>query len=111
MRPLIANRMKGISPFYVMDLLQRAKQLEQEGRDIIHMEIGEPDFLTPTAVLQAGQECIKKGEVKYTAAAGLMELREAIAQYYRDTYAITIAKERVFVTPGAVRFYWHWALP
>nr|WP_031432797.1 aminotransferase class I/II-fold pyridoxal phosphate-dependent enzyme [Methylomarinum vadi] len=101
MRSLMAKRMQGISPFYVMDLLQRAKQLEQQGKDIIHMEIGEPDFPTPPAVVEAGQNCIKQGEVKYTAAAGLPELRAAIAQYYRDTYGVTIAKERVFITPGA----------
>ncbi len=93
--------MQGISPFYVMDLLQRAKQLEQEGKDVIHMEIGEPDFPTPAAVARAGQQCIQTGEVKYTPAAGLPALRQAIAQYYRDTYGVKVAKERIFVTPGA----------
>ncbi|WP_305908161.1 pyridoxal phosphate-dependent aminotransferase [Methylomarinum sp. Ch1-1] len=101
MKSLIANRMQGISPFYVMELLQRAKQLEQQGRDIIHMEIGEPDFATPDAVIGAAQQCLQEGQVKYTAAAGLPALREAIAGYYKDHYQVNIAKERIFVTPGA----------
>ena len=101
MKQLIANRMQGISSFYVMELLQRAKQLEQQGRDIIHMEIGEPDFATPEAVIQAGQQFLKRGEVKYTAAAGLPELREAISHYYSQYYDVNIANERIFITPGA----------
>ncbi len=101
MRQLIANRMLEISPFYVMELMQRAKQLEQQGRDIIHMEIGEPDFTTPEAVIRAGIRLLEKGDVKYTAAAGLPELREAIAQYYLQYYRVNIAKERIFITPGA----------
>lgn len=101
MRSLIANRMQGISPFYVMDLLRKAKQLELQGRDIIHMEIGEPDFPTPAAVVNAGQDCIRQGDVKYTAAAGLPQLREAIAHHYLNQYGVTIAKEQVFITPGA----------
>ncbi len=101
MRQLIANRMRDISPFYVMELMQRAKQLERQGRDIIHMEIGEPDFATPEAAIQAGMQCLQRGDVKYTAAAGLSELREAIAQYYLQCYGVNIAKERVFITPGA----------
>jgi aspartate/methionine/tyrosine aminotransferase len=79
MKQQVADRMQGISAFYVMELLQRAKQLEQEGRDIIHMEIGEPDFPTPQAVIEAGRALLKTGEVKYTAAAGLPELRACIA--------------------------------
>ena len=101
MKQLIANRMQGISSFYVMELLQRAKQLEQQGRDIIHMEIGEPDFTTPEAVIQAGQQFLNRGEVKYTAAAGLPELREAISHYYSQYYDVNIANERIFITPGA----------
>jgi aspartate/methionine/tyrosine aminotransferase len=97
----IARRMQAISPFYVMELLQRAKQLEALGRDVIHMEIGEPDFDTPPAVLAAGHAFLSKGEVKYTAAAGLLALREAIAGYYRDEYGVVVARERIFITPGA----------
>ncbi len=101
MKQQVADRMQGISAFYVMELLQRAKQLEQEGRDIIHMEIGEPDFPTPQAVLDAGQNLLKTGEVKYTAAAGLPELRACIATYYQQQYGVTLDPRRVFITPGA----------
>ena len=67
----LARRTQGISPFYVMELLRRAKQLEAQGRDVIHMEIGEPDFATPPAIIEAGLRHIQTGEVKYTPAAGL----------------------------------------
>lgn len=97
----VAHRMQGISAFYVMELLQRAKELELQGRDIIHMEIGEPDFPTPQAVLDAGNCLLKTGEVKYTAAAGLPELRVAIADYYRNQYGVALDSRRVFITPGA----------
>ncbi|OAI16385.1 aminotransferase [Methylomonas lenta] len=101
MKQQVADRMQGISAFYVMELLQRAKQLEREGRDIIHMEIGEPDFQTPQAVIDAGRALLKTGEVKYTAAAGMPELRSSIADYYQQQYGVTVDPRRVFVTPGA----------
>lgn len=101
MRSLIANRMQGISPFYVMELLRRAKELERQGRDVIHMEIGEPDFATPEGVVKAAQAFLQKGDVKYTAAAGLPELRQAIADFYHQHYGVNVGKERIFITPGA----------
>lgn len=97
----IASRMDMITPFYVMELLRRAKQLEAEGRDIIHMEIGEPDFATPEPITQAGINYIKAGRVKYTPAAGLPELRQKIADFYWQRYQVTVPIERIFITPGA----------
>ena len=96
-----AKRTQGISPFYVMELLRRAKQLEAQGRDVIHMEIGEPDFATSSAIIEAGISHLKTGEVKYTPAAGLPELRDKIAEFYRQRYSVTVDSERIFVTPGA----------
>jgi aspartate/methionine/tyrosine aminotransferase len=93
--------MAEISPFYVMALLQRAKELEQQGRDIIHLGIGEPDFPTPEPIIKAGLQCLRTGAVKYTPAAGLTQLRAKIAQFYQDTYGVKVAKERIFITPGA----------
>jgi len=93
--------MEGFTPFYVMELLQRAKQLEAQGRDIIHMEIGEPGFPTPAAIVEQGIKYIQKGEVKYTAAAGLLELRLKISEFYLEKYKVKVAAERIFVTPGA----------
>ncbi len=96
----LSRRVNGINPFQVMELLSRAKDLEKQGRDIIHMEIGEPDFLTPQAVIEAGVRNIKSGSIKYTEAAGLKPLRQAISDYYNDRYACTVAAERIFITPG-----------
>ncbi len=101
MSPHIARRMEAFSPFYVMELLQRAKQLEAQGKDIIHMEIGEPDYPTPINVLNAGLKHIQTGQIKYTAAAGLPELRKKISSYYQLNYAVDVSPERIFVTPGA----------
>ena len=97
----LAARTGEIAPFYVMALLQRAKQLEAEGKDIIHMEIGEPDFPTPATVIETAINHLKSGQVKYTPAAGLPQLRDKISAYYRHRYDVLIAKERIFVTPGA----------
>jgi len=97
----IATRMQGISPFYVMELLQRAKQLEHQGRDIIHMEVGEPDFPTPPEIVQAGVDNIQTGQVKYTPAAGLPELKQKIARYYQEHYHVDVSPQRIFITPGA----------
>jgi len=97
----VASRMEAITPFYVMELLARAKQLEAQGRDIIHMEIGEPDFATPQPIIDAGVAYIKAGHVKYTPAAGLPELRQKIADYYLQRYQVTVPIQRIFITPGA----------
>ncbi|PKM13507.1 MAG: aminotransferase [Gammaproteobacteria bacterium HGW-Gammaproteobacteria-3] len=96
-----AKRMEGISPFYVMALLKRAKQLERQGMDVIHMEIGEPDFPTPRGIIEAGVEHLRSGNVKYTPAAGLPQLRSGIADFYRSRYGVFVAPERIFITPGA----------
>ncbi|QSA99132.1 aminotransferase class I/II-fold pyridoxal phosphate-dependent enzyme [Methylococcus sp. EFPC2] len=84
-----------------MELLRRAKALEAEGADVVHMEIGEPDFPTPAEVVSAGIESIRGGEVKYTPAAGLPDLRAAIARFYADRYGVHLPARRIFVTPGA----------
>jgi aspartate/methionine/tyrosine aminotransferase len=97
----IASRSAKIAPFYVMELLNRAKQLEAAGRDIIHMEIGEPDFATPQNVVDAAIKQLQTGDIKYTPAAGLPELREKIAAYYQTRYGVKVDTQRIFVTPGA----------
>ena len=97
----VSDKMKKISPFHVMALLERAKELEKQGRNIIHMEVGEPDFPTPEPIVHAGMNAISQGDVKYTPAAGLPELRERIAFFYQQRYGVSVASERVLVTPGA----------
>lgn len=98
---VISNRLASIQPFYVMDILSRAKALERQGRDVIHLEIGEPDFPTPPLVAQYAADFARRGDIKYTPAAGLPDLRQAIAKYYRDRYGVQVESERIFITPGA----------
>ncbi|MEZ5510957.1 MAG: pyridoxal phosphate-dependent aminotransferase [Gammaproteobacteria bacterium] len=96
-----AARVNRIKSFHVMALLDRAKQLEAQGRDIIHLEVGEPDFATPDNVVEAGVAAMRQGKTRYTAPSGLPELRRAIAGFYRQRYGVTVDPCRVIVTPGA----------
>lgn len=96
-----SRRIDRIQPFRVMALLAEARELEQQGRDIVHMEIGEPDFPTPQPVVEAATRAIADGEVHYTPALGLPALREAIAGFYQDRYNMAVPASRVMVTPGA----------
>ncbi len=84
-----------------MKLLARARELEAQGCSVVHMEIGEPDFATPQPVTDAGIRALQQGETHYTPAAGLPELREAIARHYRDWFGVTIDAGRILITPGA----------
>lgn len=96
-----ASRNRDIAPFHVMELMTRAKALEAEGRDIIHMEVGEPDFATPEPILRAGQAALAAGRVHYTPALGLPALREAISEFYQSRYGITVPAARIVITAGA----------
>jgi len=93
--------MAEIEPFHVMALLARARELEAQGRSIIHMEIGEPDFPTPEPVIRAGVRALESGEHFYTPTPGLPQLREAIAGYYLSRYGVGISASRILVTTGA----------
>lgn len=84
-----------------MALLARAKELESLGKDIVHMEIGEPDFPTPQPIVDAGIKAIGNGDVHYTPALGLSTLREAIADFYKTRYDVDVIPDRVVITPGA----------
>ena len=96
-----ARRLADIAPFHVVELLTRARQLEAEGRDIIHMEVGEPDFPTPAPIANAAVDAIRQGKTLYTQALGLPELREAISGFYRSRYGIAVPAARIAVTGGA----------
>ena len=95
-----AERVRKIEPFRVMDIVARAAALEADGHDVVHMEVGEPDFPTPGAIVKAGQKALSAGKTKYTTAQGLPELRECISQQYMDWYGISIDPSRIFVTTG-----------
>ncbi len=97
----VARRMAGIEPFQVMNLLARARSLEAQGRSIVHMEIGEPDFPTAGPIVEAGCRALRAGHTHYTPAAGLPALREAIAADYARRHGVAIDARRILVTPGA----------
>lgn len=96
-----ADRMQRIAPFRVMEILAEARRQEAQGRNVVHMEIGEPDFRSPDPVLAAGRRAIAEGHTHYTPATGLPALREAIASYYETRFAVTVPARRIIVTPGA----------
>ncbi|MBP5988211.1 MAG: pyridoxal phosphate-dependent aminotransferase [Azonexus sp.] len=96
-----ASRLADIEPFHVVELLTRARQLEAEGRDIIHMEVGEPDFPTPEPIANAAVDAIKGAKTLYTQALGLPELRQAICDFYGQRYGVTVPASRIALTNGA----------
>lgn len=97
----IARRVGEIAPFHVMEVQTAARALEAAGRDVVHMEIGEPDFPTPAPVLAAARAALDDGVVHYTSALGIPELRRAIAGHYRERYGVDVAPERIVVTAGS----------
>jgi aspartate/methionine/tyrosine aminotransferase len=97
----ISTQAEQIKAFHVMSVMSRAKALEASGREIVHMEVGEPDFATPQPVIEAGKAFIETGNVHYTEAKGLLLLREKLADFYKKKYAVTVSPERFFITPGA----------
>jgi aspartate/methionine/tyrosine aminotransferase len=99
--PRVAARVGDIAPFHVMDILARAHAMEAAGRDIVHLEIGEPDFATPAPIVEAGVAALRAGHTHYTGALGLPALREAIAAFYASRWQATVEPERTVVTPGA----------
>lgn len=96
----INGRTEQISSFIVMDVLEKAKQMESEGRDIIHLEIGEPDFETPEPIVESALKAIKGQDTHYTHSLGKVELREEIAAYYFRKYGVEISPEQIVVTSG-----------
>jgi len=90
-----------MTSFIVMDVLERAQELEREGTRIIHLEVGEPDFDTPDCVKEAACKALEDGFTHYTHSLGLFELREAICQYYRKHYQVSVDPDQVIVTSGS----------
>lgn len=97
----ISQKMEDIAPFYVMDVVNRVKELEKEGRDIVRMEVGEPDFDTAEPIVKAGIDALKNAQTKYTSSLGIIELREKIAEYYWLNHEVNIPVERIMITNGA----------
>ncbi|MFZ2535186.1 pyridoxal phosphate-dependent aminotransferase [Methanothrix sp.] len=97
---MIARRAEEIAPFIVMEVLERARELERQGVDVIHLEVGEPDFDVPLAVKEATKKALDRGLTHYTHSLGDLELREAICRHYEKTYGVFIKPEQVVVTSG-----------
>jgi len=96
----VSRRAQEITPFLVMDILERAKELESRGEHVIHLEIGEPDFPTPQVVKEAAFRAMAAGETQYTHSQGLMDLREALCRHYLEKYGVRLSPEQFIVTSG-----------
>jgi aspartate/methionine/tyrosine aminotransferase len=96
----LAKRMARLGTETAFEVLVKAKALEAQGRDIIHLEIGEPDFDTPSNIIEAGCNALRKGFTHYGPSAGMMELREVIAQHVSETRRVNVTPDEVVVVPG-----------
>jgi aspartate/methionine/tyrosine aminotransferase len=99
--PRLASRMESIEPFHVVVLINRAKELEAQGRSIANMVVGEPDAPTPPRIAAAGIHAIEAGRIAYTPSLGITPLRDSIAAWYRSRYGVDVPRSRVVVTTGS----------
>ena len=102
-----ANRMSKLGTETAFEVLAKAKKLEAQGKHIIHLEIGEPDFTTPDNIIQAAIKSLQAGDTHYSASNGTVELRTSIAKYISKTRGIDAKPDEVVVTPGGkpIMFY------
>ncbi len=97
---MISSRIKDISSFIVMDVLERAHEMERQGTDVIHLEVGEPDFDIPPCIKAAACKALEEGHTHYTHSMGMVELREAICDYYLRTYNVSVNPDQVVIGSG-----------
>jgi aspartate/methionine/tyrosine aminotransferase len=97
---MITSRAKEMKSFIVMDVLERAQEMERRGRRVIHLEVGEPDFDTPEPIKEACLRAIREGETHYSHSLGLLPLREAICEQYAEKYGVAVSPDQVLVTSG-----------
>ena len=103
---VIARHAQEIEPFVVMEVMERAQALEAKGEHLIHLEVGEPDFPTPTCIQEAMARAVKDGMTRYTHSLGILPLREAIAEHYHGKYGVQISPDRILVTAGTSPAMW-----
>ena len=96
----LAQRVDDITPFLAMEIMERAKALEAEGREIIYLCPGEPDFPTPEPIVKTASEAMQAGETRYTHSLGRLELREALAEHYLKRYNVTVDPGQIIVSSG-----------
>jgi (5-formylfuran-3-yl)methyl phosphate transaminase len=101
MNNLVAGRVERMTSFIVMDVLEKACEMAGRGIDIVHLEVGEPDFDTPACVTEAVTQALKDGFTHYTHSLGIRELREAISAHYLQTYNVTVSPDQIVVTSGS----------
>jgi len=97
---MISSRIKDISSFIVMDVLERAHEMERQGTDVIHLEVGEPDFDIPPCIKAAACKALEDGHTHYTHSMGMVELREAICDHYLRTYNVSVNQDQVVIGSG-----------
>lgn len=97
---MISRRAEEMTPFLVMDVLERAHAMERQGIDVVHLEVGEPDFDIPGPVREAVAAALAEGHTHYTHSLGDFELREAIAEHYAERYGVSVDPERIVVSSG-----------
>ncbi len=97
---MISKRASRFTSFIVMDVMAKAEELERKGENVIHMEVGEPDFPTPKVIIKAAQEALLNNKTRYTHALGLLELRQAICDFYHKEYRVNITPDRVMISTG-----------
>lgn len=97
---MISKRAQKIFPFMVMEILERAQDMERKNEDIIHLEIGEPDLDTPDCIKAAAKRALEDGKTHYTHSLGILELRKAIAEHYKSRYGVDVSSEKIIVTAG-----------
>ena len=99
-KDMVTKKSSEIPPFIVMEVMEKAAAMERQGEDIIHLEVGEPDFDTPECVKEAAIRAIREGKTHYTHSLGLLELREAIAEHYHIQYGVEVSPDQILVTSG-----------
>jgi aspartate/methionine/tyrosine aminotransferase len=97
---MIASRAREMKPFIVMDVMERAEEMERRGQSVIHLEVGEPDFDTPEPIKEACLRAIREGQTHYSHSQGLLPLREAICEGYGEKYGVKVSPDQVLVTSG-----------
>jgi aspartate/methionine/tyrosine aminotransferase len=110
---MVSKRSSDIPPFIVMEVMEKAAAMEREGEDIVHLEVGEPDFDTPECIKEAAVRAIREGKTHYTHSLGVLELREAIAQHYHQRYGVEVSPDQILVTsgtsPGMLLLFLSWS--
>lgn len=96
----VSRRAQAIRPFVVMDIVARAKELQAQGRDIVRLEIGDPDLPTPDVIMRAAEDAMERGDTGYTQSLGIPDLRDAVSRHYAQTYGVAVDPAHIVVTQG-----------